>query len=276
MDDFYSKKEALYTWKTFCENVKHIEIGDGITSIGRYTFSECVNLESITIPDSVTEIGDSAFQNCKTLTSINIPSSVTNIGRDAFALCSNLIQSENGVSYVDRWVIGCDTSVTSVFLRSDTIGIGNYAFIGCSSLTSLTIPDCIKSIGAGAFAFCDNLKNINIPDSVIRIGEDALSGCSLQFQLDNGVSYFDNWAFWGVEEDIVLRDGTVGICDRAFAYSTIRSITLPCTLKAIGASAFANCGNPEVYFDGTKEEWEQIHIEPEGNADILSLVKFLK
>ena len=96
-------------------------------------------------------IVSSAFSSCSGLTSVTIGDSVTSIGDAAFHGCTNLIQKENGVSYVDKWVINCDNSVGEVTLRNDTMGIGDYAFRSCTGLTSVTIPDGVTSIGKRAF-----------------------------------------------------------------------------------------------------------------------------
>ncbi len=53
-------------------------------------------------------------------------------------ILNNLLEEDNGVYYVDKWVIDCKTSVTDIILRSDTAGIADYAFYGCGNLTSIT------------------------------------------------------------------------------------------------------------------------------------------
>ena len=65
-------------------------IPNGVTAIGRNSFSGCSSLTSVTIPDSVTSIGDYAFHWCTSLTSVTIPDSITSIGDFAFQVCTSL------------------------------------------------------------------------------------------------------------------------------------------------------------------------------------------
>lgn len=141
-----------------CSNLTGLNVPNGITVIGDYTFSGCSQLTNITIPCSVNEIGKYAFENCSDLTEIDIPNSVTNVARYAFNGCSKIIEIENGVSYVDNWVIDCNDSVKSIELRSNTVGICDYAFP--QSLNDVTIPKSVSYISASAFWKCAFLKTI--------------------------------------------------------------------------------------------------------------------
>ena len=72
---------------------------------------------------------------------------------------------------------GC-SSLTSVNIPSRVTWIGDEAFNFCSSLTSVNIPSSVTEIGKEAFYDCNSLISINIPSSVTKIGEYAFSGCS--------------------------------------------------------------------------------------------------
>lgn len=75
--------------------------------------------------------------------------------------------------------------------------IGRSAFYDCSSLTSITIPNCVTTIGYGAFEGCSSLTSVNIPNSVTSIGEYAFSNCSglTSVNIPNSVTSIGKWAF---------------------------------------------------------------------------------
>ena len=169
-----------------CSGLTSVTIPKSVTSIEEGAFWGCC-LISITIPNSVTSIGVGAFQSCSSLTSITIPSSVTSIGVLAFSSCSSLtsVNVESGNTIYDSrnncnaiietatntLIVGCKNTI----IPNNVTSIGDYAFEGCSGLTSVTIPKSVTSIEEGAFWGCC-LISITIPNSVTSIGNFAFFG----------------------------------------------------------------------------------------------------
>ena len=247
--------------------VTDLVIPDSITEIKRYAFYNCTGLTSVTIPDSVTSIGDYAFYKCTGLTSVSIPDSVTSIERDAFSGCTNLIQKENGVSYVDKWVIDCDTSASEVILRNGTVGIGEYAFEDCTELISVTIGNSVTSIGDGAFRGCGELT------AVYYIG-DIAGWCGILFGgvEANPLGHAGNLYIDGqIVEDLVIPDSVTEIKDYAFYKCTgLTSVTISDSVTSIGYYAFSGCTNlTSVVFEDT-EGWQVSQTSSFGNYTSLS------
>lgn len=61
---------------------------------------------------------------------------------------------------------------------NDVTGITDGAFVECTSMESVTIPNGVTSIREEAFYNCSGLTSVTIPDSVIVIGPYAFEGCS--------------------------------------------------------------------------------------------------
>ena len=80
--------------------------------------------------------------------------------------------------------------IPSIYQGKPVTIIGDYAFGGCSSLTSIIIPDSVTTIGELAFYKCTSLTSITIPDSVTAIRYWAFYGCSrlksVKFEYQNG------------------------------------------------------------------------------------------
>ena len=137
--------------------VTDLTIPTDITELKAYTFYNALTITSVTIPSTVTSInGNGTFQN-NGLINVTVPSSVTSwTGSDTFSSCASL------------------TDAT----LNNSGAIGEFAFLGCNSLTSVTFGNNITEIKSGAFENCQSLTDITFGDNITSIGGYAFNNCT--------------------------------------------------------------------------------------------------
>ena len=270
----------------YCSSLTSVSIPSSVTSIGNYAFQNCSSLISVTIPSGVTSIGDYAFENCSSLISVTIPNSVTSIGHLAFRGCSSLtdINVDPNNKYwcsVDGVLFSKDMKTLVAYPRGragaykcpdGVTFIGDDAFVGCSSLTSVTIPNSVTSIGKYAFWYCSSLTSVTIPNSVTSIGDYAFSCCSrlTSVTIPNSVTSIGSSVFHYCSSltSVTIPNSVTSIGNSAFyGCSSLTSVTIPNSVTSIGIYAFYHCTKlKDVYYSGTEEQWSQISIGSDNSA----------
>ncbi|MCI7429329.1 MAG: leucine-rich repeat domain-containing protein, partial [Bacteroidales bacterium] len=217
-------------------------IPNNVTSIGMYAFYGCSGLTSITIPNSVTSIGDYAFDGCSSLTK-------TNYTGDIAGWCGIHFgnYSANPTAYSHNLYIN-DVEVKDLVIPNSVTSIGEYAFSGCSGLTSITIPNSVTSIGFGAFEDCSGLTSVTIPNSVTSIGDEAFYYCDglTSVTIGNSVTSIGDYAFVDCSSltSVTIPNSVTSIGDGAFSgCSGLTSVTIGNSVTSIGGWAFYGCSD---------------------------------
>jgi hypothetical protein len=230
--------------------ISSVAIPESVTSIDDYVFDYCFSLSNIVMSESVTSIGDCAFRDCA-ISSINLPESLMNIGDWAFGYCKSLgsIVIPESVTRIGEGAFDGCSSLSSINLPESLTSIDDYVFRDCESLSSIVLPKSITSIGESAFAGCTNLSSINLPEKLTSIGDRAFENC---YKLGN----------------IVMPESLTSIGEGAFKYCTnLGNIYIPVSIDTIYRNTFAYTNLKVVYYDGTREQWNNINIIQGNSAD---------
>lgn len=207
-----------------------IRLPNSIKMIRGYAFRGCINLENINIPNSIEHIGINAFYGCEKLKNIELPVSLDRMvkicgglrnfiatmsfmepctanengqygtlhhtfynGSSSFVIPNGYKTIEPFTFFRCYWLkeiiipegvieIGADAfwgaNITSLVIPNSVKTIGSNAFQRCSHLTSLTIGSSVKEICDSAFSYCEELTSVTFPNSVTTIGEGSFWKCN--------------------------------------------------------------------------------------------------
>ncbi len=228
--------------------------GKSVTSIGELAFLNCKNLAEFVIPQSVISISVGAFQNCTGLKKISVPAGVTEIDKNVFS--------------------------------------------GCGNLTEISIPLSVKNIQDSAFYNCSRLSDVHYAGTADQWKEISISSTENEKLLKatihcaaSGDILYGNHKYKILDDDTVEIQGFVG--EGMLGYAVILDRISGRCLTSIGKSCFAGCSAmygikisdnvnrimenafkgcerlTDVYYSGSKSQWEKISIDPTGNEALL-------
>lgn len=239
-----------------CKGITSIELPNSVTSIGKSAFELCSGLTSADIPDSVTSIGDNAFHGCYNLTSITVPQNLTSLGTGAFSGCEgiktvvwnakNLYDFyETSTPFYDRYyAFDLRSQITSFIFGDEVESIPAYLCSSMNQLVSVSIPASVSSIGDYAFNGCSRLTSVYISDLAAWCNITFSGYTANPFTANGSVHLYLN----GEEvTNLIIPDGVTNIKNYAFdKCSSLRSVTIPNSVKDIGYSAFYGCYMTEI------------------------------
>lgn len=273
-----SVKTINYKAFAYCDQLKTVTIEDGLESIGNYVFNNCPSLRSVNIPASVKNIGlraiTSAYIYCEVLSKPKgwdyewndknstvfwghegnlISGDFEYVEKDGEIFINNYLGSDTDIEIPDAIDEKPVVSFASTFsnnkdIVSVTVGsfikeIPDRAFIGCTSLARVTLPEGLTKIGDSAFSGCRALTDIYIPSTLKSIGNEAFAYCTSL-------------------EKTELNEGLQSLGDDLFASSGVIEVTLPSTLKTVGDGMFNMASKiTRLNFTGSLAQWCQINFD---------------
>ena len=286
-----------------CEELESVTFEEdcALTEIEEYGFCSCISLKKITLPESIKSIYSYAFMNCEALKEITIPYSTTllkaYIFEECFSLEKIIIENKDAVAgFHSLWSGGCDARViysekkpicvdktankqqneaknetltyskltdfnlemykngwkilglrdkskklTELVIPKNAYAIGKEAFKGITTLTKVVGHERLEEISVSAFEGCTSLKEVIIDTSTAVLNYAFKDCISLKKAHITPLVCDGAYAFSGVES--VSLDDNVDIIKPYLFYECkcLKRVTLPKSVTYISSSAFANC-----------------------------------
>ena len=152
--------------KDFRQQVQHIIIKDGITSIGTKAFYALDKVVDIRIPNSVKIIKKGALQKCESIKELHLPNGLVGIGEDAFAFMNEctgfkIDNSEEASFHTINGVLFFGTTLlyypqnkagNSYSIPYGTQIVKSWSFTNPKYLTTVYIPETVVKTGGDSFA----------------------------------------------------------------------------------------------------------------------------
>ena len=258
-----SSVKAIGEWAfAGCENLKELNLSNGISRLENGVFSGCYELEEVVIPNSVEFVGKNSFSYCKKLRKIYLPNKITEVGDDPFVGCENLTSivvpehtkwwyenllpnDKDKIIEINRETRVISPEVSKVDLNNvwtDEFGVtyssdrtclfkaptkqikrGNHNWTKSVLNGTYSVKPGTQYICDRAFLNCYGLNAVILPQSVKQIGDRSFQGC------------FDLCT-------VELNDGLIIIGDNAFRDCIkLHSILLPKSIQQVGNNAFYGC-----------------------------------
>lgn len=262
----------------FLTNLKHVEVLNGITAIGKSCFFDRKGIISLKLPKTLTDIGSRAFRNCINLERVEFANDNVTINPDAFKNCTTLkyVTLSDGTTYELKGLPGIANEsmpeivrkihsqiLNNFFISGTTLMkykgieervvvpagitiIGEKAFVGNETVGRVVLPDSVREIREEAFADCVSMQTIKIPEGLKYIGKSAFENCLklIRVELPESLEKIEKSNFNRCKKlnEVLFGSKLKEIGDLAFyACNSLKDVHLPEKIISIGDMAFYKC-----------------------------------
>ena len=247
----YSRNETLKTNAFYnCYHLTNITIDKGVKKIENGIFFDCISLESLTLP-FVGEREENAptypfkwpfsyATNCADVMRKVGSGDKPTMHRDTYNWSTNFDNSYNLIASIPM-------SLKTVTVKSGELGYS--CFQGCQDIEKVILEEGVTKIGKICFQGCSSLTDIEFPSTIEEMYgsfKNDFYGCpyannlieKAQAEGSDGFIYLNDTilaAYYGSEETVKIKEGTVTVADRAFSYSSnVKHIICPESLRYVG------------------------------------------
>ena len=228
--EIYSNQIPNETFRG-CSNLQTVTIGDSVTSIGGFAFSEC-GLKELTLPEKLTSISSQAFWyntgletlhinsattlsggifgECKVLKTVTIGKNVPEVKKEIFSGSTSIesltvdpentsviIQDDMLYSADGKTLVYCVPQKSgNVTVKEGTESIGESAFSGCAKITGISLPESMSKLENYSFEGCTSLTKLELPANVENLNAYTFKNCtSLKELVVKGDKYVTEGSF---------------------------------------------------------------------------------
>ena len=162
-----------------------------------------------------------------------------------------VITFDGDVATIGDWAFYGFTSLTSITIPNSVTTIGDYTFASCNDIQNIYFGDNVQSFGEYSFHDCYALTSIYIPYGITSLDFRVLAGCRslTEVNIPSSVTVINDSAIAGCWElkSVNIPNSVTTIGDDAFSgCSSLESVTIPDSVTTIGNSAFWYCYGLEI------------------------------
>ena len=195
-----------------CSHLTTVILPSTCTTIDYYAFEHCssltninldhvitiepsaflgTNLPEVLLPEGTAHIGGSAFMECPNLQRVTLPSTLITLESSAFRDCTALAEFDAGeanqITEIPANLLRGCTSLSSVTLPDTITRLKSYSFFGCAALENIDLPESLTAIEGYCFSGCDQITEITLPAGMTVIEENGLPGHLKKFVMSEGI-----------------------------------------------------------------------------------------
>lgn len=228
------------------DNLRHIDIPEGVKYIGYEAISCCNSLETVMLPDSLIRLEDGVFIEDDVLDNVVLPKNLEYMGAYCFERCKALknIEINEKLGFIGSHAF----DYTAWQDERHGLVVVNGILVRCTSFhNEYTVPDGVIAVADGAFSASMDWRcyaeKVTLPDTVEYIGKSAFYEAFTDVNIPAGVKIIADQAYFAANiTEAIIPEGVEELGESCFAYCTdLKEAVIPEGVKKIPDHMFWEC-----------------------------------